>query len=76
MKKNTKLTPLLLPLVPLSAIGIVEVAGSIARPAKVEAPICEMPAPITIVQPRPEPPPAPAPDPTPAPVRPIPASAD
>lgn len=63
---NKKLGLLLLPLVSLSAIGLVEVVRVISAPTPAPV-ICESPSPVPLPQP-PPPTPKPAPTPHPAPV--------
>lgn len=67
---NKKLGLVLLPLLPLSAIGIVEVAQRV-MPAEHAPQVAVQPAAIPV--PRPTPPPPPGPKPTPQPPRPAPA---
>jgi len=69
MTKNQKLGLFLLPLVPLTAIGIIEVASRIIVPAPIVAvqPIKPTPVIRTHRYEAPPPPPRPAPVPAPAP---------
>jgi len=77
---NKKLGLLLAPLIPLTAIGIVEVANQLVTMNKSEpAKVVRVVEPMRIephVAPTPPPPPAPAPEPLPEPIGPRTVTAD